>query len=88
MRYRTTLGGVTWSFASLAEVMAKASPVRSGDILAGLAAGSATENVVTSERVRRHRAAGSSRTQMLRKLSGGLGSPCACSLMGAAPWGR
>jgi len=26
---------------------------------------------------------GSSRTQMLRKLIGGLGSPCACSLIGA-----
>ena len=45
MRYRTTLGGVTWTFATLAEVMAKASPLRSGDMLAGLAAGSATENV-------------------------------------------
>jgi len=45
MRYRTTLGGVTWTFAGLAEVMAKASPLRSGDMLAGIAAGSAAENV-------------------------------------------
>ena len=25
-------------------------------------------------------------TQMLRKLIGGMGSPCACSLIGEGPW--
>ena len=29
---------------------------------------------------------GSSRTQILRKLIGGLGSPCACSLIGAVSY--
>ena len=42
---RTTLGGTTWRFDGLAQVMAKASPPRSGDRLAGLAAASAEENV-------------------------------------------
>ena len=37
--YAHTLGGQVWRFASLAELMAKASPARSGDHLAGLAAG-------------------------------------------------
>ncbi|WP_293905143.1 ethanolamine ammonia-lyase subunit EutB [Phenylobacterium sp.] len=45
MRYRKTLGATTWTFDSLAQVMAKASPLRSGDMLAGIAAGSAQENV-------------------------------------------
>ncbi len=45
MRYRKTLGTTTWTFTGLAEVMAKASPRRSGDMLAGLAAGSAEEMV-------------------------------------------
>ncbi len=43
MRYRRTLGTTTWRFASLAEVMAKASPLRSGDMLAGIAATSAEQ---------------------------------------------
>ena len=42
---RTTLGHTAFAFDSLAEVMAKASPLRSGDCLAGLAAGSAQERV-------------------------------------------
>jgi ethanolamine ammonia-lyase large subunit len=45
MRLSTTLGATTWTFDGLAQVMAKASPPRSGDRLAGLAAGSAQENV-------------------------------------------
>jgi ethanolamine ammonia-lyase large subunit len=45
MRLRTTLGATTWTFESLAQVLAKATPLRSGDVLAGLAAGSAEENV-------------------------------------------
>lgn len=45
MRHGTTVGGRTYRFASLADVLAKASPVRSGDQLAGVAAGSAAERV-------------------------------------------
>ena len=45
MTYRTTAGRQTWAFATLAELMAKATPPRSGDRLAGLAAGSAEESV-------------------------------------------
>jgi ethanolamine ammonia-lyase large subunit len=45
MRYRNTIGRQTWVFGDLRELLAKASPLRSGDMLAGLAAGSAEENV-------------------------------------------
>ncbi|WP_165314037.1 ethanolamine ammonia-lyase subunit EutB [Vibrio ziniensis] len=44
--YRYQLGSQTYQFASLKEVMAKASPLRSGDQLAGVAASSAEERVV------------------------------------------
>ena len=40
-----TVGHQTWRFDSLREVMAKASPARSGDYLAGVAAGSDAERV-------------------------------------------
>lgn len=43
--YKTTLAHNTWTFASLTEVMAKASPARSGDQLAGVAAASAEERM-------------------------------------------
>ncbi len=43
--YRTATGRQTFVFSSLRELMAKASPPRSGDMLAGIAAGSAEENV-------------------------------------------
>jgi ethanolamine ammonia-lyase large subunit len=43
--YRTTIGSRTWTFDDLKALMAKATPPRSGDALAGLAAGSAEENV-------------------------------------------
>lgn len=43
--YKTTLAHRTWQFASLKEVMAKASPARSGDMLAGVAAQSAEERM-------------------------------------------
>ncbi len=43
--YKTTLAHTTWTFASLKEVMAKASPARSGDQLAGVAAASAEERM-------------------------------------------
>ncbi|WP_313465384.1 ethanolamine ammonia-lyase subunit EutB, partial [Pseudomonas nitroreducens] len=38
-----SIGGQIWRFDSLREVMAKASPARSGDRLAGVAAGSDAE---------------------------------------------
>jgi len=41
--YRATLRGTTHTFDSLRELLAKASPLRSGDQLAGLAAASAVE---------------------------------------------
>jgi ethanolamine ammonia-lyase large subunit len=42
--YRHTLGRQGWVFADLRELMAKATPPRSGDMLAGIAAASAEEN--------------------------------------------
>lgn len=45
MRYSHTVGGQAYRFANLAEVMAKASPARSGDTLAGVAAASAVERM-------------------------------------------
>jgi len=45
MDYGHTLGSQRYSFCSLAEVMAKATPHRSGDALAGIAATSAEERV-------------------------------------------
>ena len=44
--YRYQQGDQVWTFASLAELMAKATPARSGDRLAGVAAGSALERAV------------------------------------------
>lgn len=43
--YSTELRGTRYAFAGLKEVLAKASPARSGDQLAGIAAGSARERV-------------------------------------------
>ncbi len=43
MSYRFSLGGQTWAFADLKDLLAKATPRRSGDMLAGIAAGSALE---------------------------------------------
>ena len=45
MAYSHTVGGERYSFPSLARLMAKATPARSGDELAGVAAGSAKERV-------------------------------------------
>lgn len=45
MPYRHTVGPRTHVFADLATLMAKATPVRSGDCLAGIAAASAEENM-------------------------------------------
>lgn len=44
--YRYTQGSRTWQFKNLAEVMAKATPARSGDRLAGVMAMTAEERVV------------------------------------------
>lgn len=43
--YRVCAGGKTYNFRSLREVMAKASPERSGDVLAGIAAADYQERV-------------------------------------------
>src|SRR5580704_12742838 len=43
--YRAKLGSPHYSFSNLTQVMAKASPLRSGDCLANLAASSAKERV-------------------------------------------
>jgi ethanolamine ammonia-lyase large subunit len=45
MRYQATAGSVRHAFADLREVMAKATPLRSGDCLAGVAAESARERM-------------------------------------------
>ncbi|MBS3803815.1 MAG: ethanolamine ammonia-lyase subunit EutB [Oleiphilaceae bacterium] len=45
-KYRHTLGNRTYQFANLADLMAKATPSRSGDRLAGVIAQSAEERVV------------------------------------------
>ena len=45
MSYRHTVAGHTWQFADLKALMAKASPLRSGDVLAGLAAATAVERM-------------------------------------------
>ena len=44
-RYRHTVDGHRWLFRDLKEVMAKATPPRSGDVLAGVAASSAVERM-------------------------------------------
>ncbi len=43
--FSNTLGKTSFTFHSLAELMAKATPMRSGDVLAGVAASSAAERV-------------------------------------------
>ena len=45
MSYRASLGSTSYTFSSLRELLAKASPMRSGDELAGVAASSAEERV-------------------------------------------
>jgi ethanolamine ammonia-lyase large subunit len=45
MAYRVAIGGQTHVFADLKTLMAKATPLRSGDMLAGIAAGSMEENM-------------------------------------------
>ena len=43
--YKVQAGGTVYAFSNLKELMAKATPPRSGDVLAGVAARSAAENV-------------------------------------------
>jgi len=43
--FQHSVGGQTWRFADLKELLAKATPARSGDVLAGVAAGSDVERV-------------------------------------------
>lgn len=50
-KYRFTLGTGTWHFRSLADLLAKATPARSGDRLAGVMAESAEERVVAQMRL-------------------------------------
>ena len=45
MVHRHTVGRTSWAFADLKDLMAKATPLRSGDMLAGIAAGSAEEGL-------------------------------------------
>src|SRR5262245_34131796 len=45
MSYAHTVDGVTWRFPDLRTLLARASPLRSGDVLAGVAAGSAEERM-------------------------------------------
>jgi ethanolamine ammonia-lyase large subunit len=45
MSYHTTIDGTGWAFPDLKTLLAKASPARSGDVLAGIAAQSAIERV-------------------------------------------
>lgn len=45
MAYQHTIGGERWQFSDLREVMAKATPLRSGDALAGVGATSAVERM-------------------------------------------
>jgi len=49
LKLKTTLGGRTFSFQSVKEVLAKANEEKSGDVLAGVAAGSALERVAAKE---------------------------------------
>ncbi|WP_150910484.1 ethanolamine ammonia-lyase subunit EutB [Marinobacter halotolerans] len=50
-KYSYILAGRTWHFRDLADLMAKATPARSGDRLAGVAARSAEERVVAQMRL-------------------------------------
>ena len=45
MKYQHTLGSRTYGFESLKDLLAKASPEKSGDALAGIAAANAEERV-------------------------------------------
>ena len=48
MPYAHTVAGVRYTFASLAELLARATPARSGDQLAGICATTAQERVAAA----------------------------------------
>ena len=56
MPHAATVNGTRYSFVSLRTLLARATPLRSGDMLAGLAAESASERVAAARRVRGIRA--------------------------------
>ncbi len=49
MPYQHTLGGMTYAFVDLKTLLARATPLRSGDVLAGVAAQSAQERVAAQK---------------------------------------
>ncbi|MDR1916824.1 MAG: ethanolamine ammonia-lyase subunit EutB [Synergistaceae bacterium] len=49
MSYKSTLFGRTYTFSSIKEVLAKANELKSGDILAGVAAGSDLERIAAKD---------------------------------------
>ncbi len=49
MRLKTVLGGTTYQFKSVKEVMAKANEKKSGDEMAGLSAKSVSERIAAKE---------------------------------------
>lgn len=51
MAYKINLGDITYSFRDLKDLMAKATPIRSGDELAGIAATSMEEHVAAQMRL-------------------------------------
>ena len=51
MPYRQSVGATTWAFEDLKDLMAKASPLRSGDVLASVAASCAEEAVAARMRL-------------------------------------
>jgi ethanolamine ammonia-lyase large subunit len=51
MSFRQSIGNTTWTFEDLKDLMAKATPPRSGDVLAGVAATSAEQAVAARMRL-------------------------------------
>ncbi|WP_159106107.1 ethanolamine ammonia-lyase subunit EutB, partial [Herbaspirillum sp. B65] len=54
-RFRHSVGSASYVFRNLKELMAKASPARSGDLLAGVAAASAEERAIAQMALAEHR---------------------------------
>jgi ethanolamine ammonia-lyase large subunit len=51
LRLAHTIGDTVWTFRDLKDVLAKASPLRSGDVLAGISATSSEERVAARMRL-------------------------------------
>ena len=49
MAYAHTVGGTAWRFADLKDLLAKATPLRSGDVLAGVAAATAEQRMALAD---------------------------------------